>query len=99
MNVGFIGLGRMGQGMARRILSGGHNVAVHDAVMSRAADLVAAGASAAATIAEVCKDRDVVVTMLVEDATVTDVALRPGGIRDSLPAGSFLLRMGLYGAA
>ena len=71
MNVGFIGLGRMGQGMARRILGGGHNLAVHDAVMSHVAEIVAAGASAAATVADVCKDRDVVVTMLVEDAVVS----------------------------
>jgi 3-hydroxyisobutyrate dehydrogenase-like beta-hydroxyacid dehydrogenase len=99
VNVGFIGLGRMGQGMARRILSGGHNLAVHDAVMSQAADIVAAGASAAATVAEVCKDRDVVVTMLVEDATVTGVALGRGGIRDSLPAGAIHLAMGTYGVA
>ena len=97
MNVGFIGLGRMGQGMARRILSGGHNLAVHDAVTSQIADIVALGASAAATVADVCKDRDVVVTMLVEDAVVTDVALRPGGIRDSLPAGAIHLAMGTYG--
>ena len=41
VNVGFIGLGRMGQGMARRILGGGHNLAVHDVVMSQTADLVA----------------------------------------------------------
>ena len=62
-------------------------------------DLAAAGAIAAATIAQVCKDRDVVVTMLVEDATVTDVALRGGGIRDSLPAGGIHLAMGTYGVA
>jgi 3-hydroxyisobutyrate dehydrogenase-like beta-hydroxyacid dehydrogenase len=99
MNVGFIGLGRMGQGMARRILSGGHNLAVHDAVMLQAADIVAAGASAAATVAEVCKDRDVVVTMLVEDATVTDVALGRGGICESLPLGAIHLAMGTYGVA
>jgi 3-hydroxyisobutyrate dehydrogenase-like beta-hydroxyacid dehydrogenase len=99
VNVGFIGLGRMGQGMARRILGGGHNLAVHDAVMSHVAEIVAAGASAAATVADVCKDRDVVVTMLVEDAVVTDVALRPGGIRDSLPAGAIHLAMGTYGVA
>lgn len=99
MNVGFIGLGRMGQGMARRILSGGHNLAVHDVAMSQVADIVAAGASAAATVADVCKDRDVVVTMLVEDATVIDVALRPGGIRDSLPGGAIHLAMGTYGVA
>src|SRR5580704_13079267 len=99
MNVAFIGLGRMGQGMARRILDGGHNLTVHDVVISQAAGLVAAGAIAAATVADVCKDRDVVVTMLVEDATVTDVALRGGGIRDSLPAGAIHLAMGTYGVA
>jgi 3-hydroxyisobutyrate dehydrogenase-like beta-hydroxyacid dehydrogenase len=99
VNVGFIGLGRMGQGMARRILSGGHNLAVHDVAVTQVADVVAAGASAAATVADVCKDRDVVVTMLVEDATVIDVALRPGGIRDSLPAGAIHLAMGTYGVA
>jgi 3-hydroxyisobutyrate dehydrogenase-like beta-hydroxyacid dehydrogenase len=99
MNVGFIGLGRMGQGMARRILSGGHNLSVHDIAASKCADLAASGAIAAATVADVCKDRDVVVTMLVEDATVTDVALRPGGIRDSLPAGAIHLAMGTHGVA
>jgi 3-hydroxyisobutyrate dehydrogenase-like beta-hydroxyacid dehydrogenase len=99
MNVGFIGLGRMGQGMARRILGGGHNLAVHDVVASQVADLVAAGAIGAASVAEVCKDRDVVVTMLVEDATVLDVALRPGGICDSLPAGAIHVAMGTYGVA
>jgi 3-hydroxyisobutyrate dehydrogenase-like beta-hydroxyacid dehydrogenase len=99
VKVGFIGLGRMGQGMARRILSGGHNLAVHDAVISQLSDLAAAGATPASTVADVCEDRDVVVTMLVEDSVVTDVALRPGGIRDSLPAGGIHLAMGTYGVA
>ena len=99
MNIGFIGLGRMGQGMARRILAGGHNLAVYDIAAAHVADAVAAGASRAASIADVCKDREVVVTMLVEDATVTEVALRPGGIRDSLGAGSIHLAMGTYGVA
>jgi len=99
VNVGFIGLGRMGQGMARRILSGGHSLAVHDIVMSQVAEAVALGASAAATVAEVSQGRDIVVTMLVEDATVTEAALGEGGIRDSLPAGSIHLAMGTYGVA
>src|ERR1700722_19426078 len=89
----------MGQGMARRILSGGHDLAVHDVVISQVADIVVAGARAMATVAGACKGRDVVVTMLVEDATVIDVALRPGGIRDSLPAGAIHLAMGTYGVA
>lgn len=99
MNVGFIGLGRMGRGMASRVLSGGHHLMVYDAVTTQMTDIVAAGATAAATVADVCRDRDVVVTMLVEDAAVIDVALRPGGIRDSLPAGAIHLAMGTYGVA
>jgi 3-hydroxyisobutyrate dehydrogenase-like beta-hydroxyacid dehydrogenase len=99
MNVGFIGLGRMGQGMARRILGGGHHLTVHDIAASQMADLAAAGASASATVLEACKGREVVVTMLVEDATVIDVATRPGGIRDSLPPGAIHLAMGTYGVA
>jgi 3-hydroxyisobutyrate dehydrogenase-like beta-hydroxyacid dehydrogenase len=99
MKVGFIGLGRMGRGMARRILSGGHDLAVHDAVPSQLTDLVAEGATAAPTIADACRDREVVVTMLVDDAGVTDVALRQDGIRDSLPAGAIHLAMGTHGVA
>jgi 3-hydroxyisobutyrate dehydrogenase-like beta-hydroxyacid dehydrogenase len=97
VNVGFIGLGRMGQGMARRILSGGHNLTVYDIAPAQLAAIVADGATAAASIAALCKDRDVVVTMLVEDAVVTDVAMQPGGICDSLPPGSIHLAMGTYG--
>jgi len=99
MKVGFIGLGRMGLGMARQILSGGHDLAVHDAVASQLTDIVAAGARAAGTVADVCQGQDVVVTMLVEDAVVVDVALRREGIRDSLPAGAIHLAMGTYGVA
>jgi 3-hydroxyisobutyrate dehydrogenase-like beta-hydroxyacid dehydrogenase len=99
MNVGFVGLGRMGQGMARRVLDGGHGLAVFDVVRAQTEALAAAGARAATTVAEVCEGREVVITMLVEDATVLDVATRPGGIRDSLPAGSIHLAMGTYGVA
>jgi 3-hydroxyisobutyrate dehydrogenase-like beta-hydroxyacid dehydrogenase len=99
MKVGFIGLGRMGGGMARRLLGGGHNLAVHDAVSAMIAPFAAEGAHAAASVAEVCADREVVITMLVEDAAVVDVATRPEGLCDSLPKGAIHLAMGTYGVA
>jgi 3-hydroxyisobutyrate dehydrogenase-like beta-hydroxyacid dehydrogenase len=99
MKVGFIGLGRMGQGMARRILGGGHDLAVYDVARAQTVDIAAAGARAASSVADVCDGRDVVVTMLVEDVTVIDVAVRPGGLRDSLPDGAIHLAMGTYGVA
>ena len=99
MKVGFIGLGRMGSGMAGRILSGGHELAIFDAVAAQMAPLVSAGARAAASVAELCVDRDVVITMLVEDATVIDVALGPSGLCESLSADAIHLVMGTHGVA
>src|SRR5215475_9591527 len=97
LNVAFIGLGRMGRGMAQRILGGGHHLVVHDVVRAAADGLVTAGARFADTVADACNGRDVVVTMLVEDAQVLDVAQRAGGFCESLPKGSIHLAMGTYG--
>lgn len=99
MNVGFIGLGRMGRGMARRIQGAGHDLAVYDVVREQTAEFAAAGARAASSVADVCKGREVVVTMLVEDATVSEVALGGGGMRESLSPGAIHLAMGTYGVA
>jgi 3-hydroxyisobutyrate dehydrogenase-like beta-hydroxyacid dehydrogenase len=96
LKVGFIGLGRMGQGMSKRILEAGHEVIVFDVVKEATKILSDAGATVAPTVADACKGRDVVVTMLAEDHVVREVVLGPGGVRDSLPAGSIHLAMGTY---
>jgi len=99
MKVGFIGLGRMGKGMARRILDAGHEFAVYDVVPQATAEFGAVGARVASSVADLCKGTEIVVTMLVEDATVIDVVQRAGGMRDSLSAGAIHLAMGTYGVA
>jgi len=99
MKVGFIGLGRMGSGMAGRVLGAGHDLAVYDVVPAQMTPLVSAGARAASTVADLCAGREVVITMLVEDASVIDVALGHRGICESLPAGSIHLVMGTHGVA
>src|SRR5690242_13637009 len=99
MKVGFIGLGRMGKGMARRILDAGHDLAVYDLVPEATREFGAAGARVASSIADVCSGREVVVTMLVEDATVLDVVLTTAGMRDSLRPSGIHLAMGTYGVA
>lgn len=99
MKVGFLGLGRMGRGMARRILDAGHDLIVYDVVREATAEFAAAGARVAPSIAEVCAGRDIVITMLVEDATVMDVVHSKGGMRDSLAPGAIHLAMGTYGVA
>jgi 3-hydroxyisobutyrate dehydrogenase-like beta-hydroxyacid dehydrogenase len=99
MKVGFIGLGRMGRGMAHRLLGGGHDLVVHDVVRAAGDDFVAGGGRFAETVADLCAGREAVVTMLVEDAAVIDVALRSGGLCESLAKGAIHIAMGTYGVA
>jgi 3-hydroxyisobutyrate dehydrogenase-like beta-hydroxyacid dehydrogenase len=89
----------MGKGMARRILETGHDLAVYDVMPEATVEFGNAGAHVAKSVADLCKDRDVILTMLVEDATVIDVALSQNGMRDSLAAGAIHLAMGTYGVA
>ena len=89
----------MGRGMAHRLLGGGHDLVVHDVVRAAGDDFVKAGGRFADTVADLCAGREAVVTMLVEDAAVIDVALRPGGLCESLPKGAIHVAMGTYGVA
>jgi 3-hydroxyisobutyrate dehydrogenase-like beta-hydroxyacid dehydrogenase len=99
VNVGFIGLGRMGKGMARRILDNGHDLTVYDVVREATVEFGSAGARVASSIAELCKGREIVITMLLDDATVTEATLAAEGLRDSLSPGAIHLAMGTYGVA
>ncbi|PYU88565.1 MAG: 6-phosphogluconate dehydrogenase, partial [Acidobacteria bacterium] len=72
MNVGFIGLGNMGQAMARNLLKAGHNVAVYNRTRSRAEELRPEGANVAESAADACRS-DAVVTMLADDRALEEI--------------------------
>lgn len=97
MKVGFIGLGRMGSGIAARVLSGGHDLLVFNRTAEKAAGIGQAGAKVAGSIAAVCADRDVIITMLANDAALEEVTLGPGGLLASLAKGKIHLVMGTHG--
>ncbi len=84
MKVGFIGLGRMGAGMAANLLRAGHEVSVYNRTAARTEALVAQGAQAADCIFEVCR-AEAVITMLANDDAVESVVLGRGGVLESLP--------------
>ena len=86
MNVGFIGLGRMGAGMAANLLKAGHEVNVYNRTAAKSEALVARGAKAADSIEKVCRG-DAVITMLADDEAVESVTLGERGLLKSLPAG------------
>lgn len=97
MKIGFIGLGRMGQAMARRLLDAGHDLTVYNRTPEKSAPLGDAGATVAPSIAALCDGREVVITMLTDDAALDAVASGTDGIVASLAAGAVHLAMGTHG--
>jgi 3-hydroxyisobutyrate dehydrogenase-like beta-hydroxyacid dehydrogenase len=97
--VGFIGLGRMGQAIAARVLGGGHDLVVYNRTADKTVALAAAGARVAPDIATACEGRDAVLTMVADDAALEQVALGPGGVCEKLPRGALHVVMGTHGVA
>ncbi len=93
MKVGFIGLGVMGAPMALNILKGGHELTVFDRSPEAVAQLVKAGARAAASPKEVGAGSEIVVTMLPEPQHVEQVVTGPHGVAEGLPAGGIVIEM------
>ena len=86
MEIGFIGLGNMGRGMAQNLISAGHSVTVWNRTAGRADDLKKLGAHVAASPAEVARI-GVVITMLADDAALESIVFGENGILNALPAG------------
>lgn len=99
MKIGFIGLGRMGNAIAGRLKAAGFDLVVYNRSPAKAQDLAAAGAKVADSINGACTDRDVVITMLSDDAALEQVTFGPDSICDSLPAGGIHMIMGTHGTA
>jgi len=97
MKVGFIGLGRMGQGMAGRILSAGHDLLVCDPVPGQTTALEDAGATAAETPAAAAVDREVVISMLPSDNALAGVLEGENGLLAALPETCIHMAMGTHG--
>ena len=97
MRVGFIGLGRMGHGMATRILDAGHDLAIYDQIPAALETLGAAGASVAGSVAEVVANRELVMSMLPHDEALEDLALSEGGLIDSMVEGTIHMPSGTHG--
>ena len=80
LKVGYIGLGLMGKPMARNILKAGFPLVVHNRSRAAVDELVAEGATAAWTPAEVARQVDIVITNLPDSPDVEHVALGADGI-------------------
>ena len=97
MKVGFIGTGRMGRAMARRLIEASHDVAVFNRTAAKAAELVQAGARSAVSLAHAARHGEAIFTMLADDAALEDVAGQAGGLLESLPKGGIHICSGTHG--
>jgi hypothetical protein len=80
MDIGFIGLGNMGQPMARRLIEAGHRLVVYDTRNDAVAPLVALGARPAASPADVADQVETVLVSLPSPQICKKVALDAGGV-------------------
>jgi 3-hydroxyisobutyrate dehydrogenase-like beta-hydroxyacid dehydrogenase len=83
-HVAFLGLGRMGAGMAARLLQSGFQVTVYNRTHARAEALVRAGGLAAETPRDAVNDADLVASMLADDEALLGLALGETGFVDAM---------------
>src|SRR5471032_927138 len=90
-HVAFIGLGRMGHGMAGRYLDGGFTVAVWNRSKAKADDLAARGARSANSPAEASDGAAAIVTMVADDEASRAVWLGKDGAASTAKAGALAI--------
>jgi 3-hydroxyisobutyrate dehydrogenase-like beta-hydroxyacid dehydrogenase len=82
MKLAFIGLGKMGAGMAHNLLRAGHNLAVYNRSREKAEALAKEGARVADSPADACRDAEAVLTMVADDSALEQIVF---GRRESYP--------------
>lgn len=98
MDIGFIGLGHMGHGMARNLLKAGHRVVVYNRTRRKAEDLAGEGAQVADTPADAARG-DAMITMLTGDDALEEVLFGEGGAFPALRPPTIHLSMSTISVA
>ncbi len=93
MQIGWIGLGKMGEPMARHLVASGHDLAVYNRTAAKADRLVALGAQLAASAGEAARGAEVVFSMLADDAALRAAILVDGGALAAMDRGAVLVEM------
>ena len=91
--IGFIGLGAMGQLMARRLLNSGFRVVAYDHTSRKKAALVLKGAVPAPSVSQLAKRSEVVISCLPSDEAVLSVYQGPEGVLACANPGCIVIEM------
>jgi len=91
--LGFIGLGHMGKGMALNLVKAGYPLTVHDIRPEPVQELVKAGAKVASNPREVAENSEVVITMVTSSPHVEKIMFGPDGVLAGLKKGNIIIDM------
>lgn len=91
--VGFVGLGLMGEPMARNLLEAGYELIVYNRSPQKSQPLVDSGAQRAAGVEEVARSADAVITMLPGPPEVREVIAGERGLIGAACEGTLILEM------
>ncbi|WP_251554655.1 NAD(P)-dependent oxidoreductase [Neobacillus muris] len=93
MEVGFIGLGNMGQPMVMNLLKAGYQVKVYNRTPSKAKAAADAGAIQVERPSDAISEGGIVITMVANDQALEDVVMGPEGFGEKLGQGGIHLSM------
>jgi 3-hydroxyisobutyrate dehydrogenase-like beta-hydroxyacid dehydrogenase len=88
LSVAFLGLGRIGIGMAASIQKAGYPLVVYNRTQQKMQSLVASGATAARSPREAAAAGDIVITCLMDDTSVLENLVGENGILAGLRPGA-----------
>ena len=89
--LGFVGVGYMGQPIARRLLEAGFKLTVYDRDHSKAEELIRYGATVAENISQLSASCNVVLSCLPTDEAVLNIYRGPGGAFANAQGGSVVI--------
>src|SRR5258708_1052561 len=92
LTISWIGAGKMGLPVCKRLRASGHDVRVLARRPEQASQLAALGFATSATAADLIKDADIVFTCVSDDRALADVVLN-GAFKSELPAAAMLIDM------
>ena len=91
--IGFVGLGAMGEPMAANLAAAGYKLRVYNRTPSKADALVAMGATRVERPGDAAPAGGVAITMLADDAALEQITLGGGGLAERLGAGGIHVSM------
>ena len=91
--IGWIGLGKMGNPMARNLIKAGYGLTVYDIVPHAGEALAEHGATVVGSAVEVASAGDVVVSIIPDDHALKEVALGPTGVFKGAKTGTTYIDM------